>query len=152
VAGTYLNWLNLLQVSRAQLRGVELPVGPAAVRDWMRSRSEVELRAADAACEEFALNRVWPPIRTDSVVALVLLRVMAALDLCRAMGHQPVPAGVTERELLRSLLLDYGRERLKRLEVPGDSAGWLGATVSGESGSATPPRFAGPGFNLTVAG
>ena len=117
--------------------------------DRLRERRLPEHHAADAACEEFAMTETWPPIRTDSIVAQVHLRVHTAIQLCRSRVDRRLPQATTRRQLLRSVLLDHWHELMR--EVSGQSV---------QDAKAAPPEeeaqkslwagAVGSGFNVTV--
>jgi hypothetical protein len=152
VAGHYHQWIRILEDSRRQLRVVDMPTSTPLPFGWLRQRQELEHRAADAACEEFALTRAWPPVRTDAIVAQLHLRLDSAVSLCRTLGPQPVPSGLTGRQLLRSLLLDYWHGRLERLTST-PSATTAPSSFGGNGSKPGPLHqlYAGPGFNITIA-
>ena len=101
-----------LEASRAQLRPVCFPERDSEMAVWLQQRREPEHCAADAACEEFALKESWPPIRNDDVMAQVHLRVLGAAHLCRSLVQKPLPRGLSRRQVLRALLLDYWHSRV----------------------------------------
>ncbi len=110
----YREVLRLLEISRTQLRPVSMPPQTEDVAVWLRRRHFAEIKAADAACEAFALHAEWPAIRLDSIVAHVRLRLESAIGLCQGMLHQSPPAHLDQRQLLRLLLLDYWHARVAR--------------------------------------
>jgi hypothetical protein len=112
---SYRAVLVLLEESRRGLRAVSVPRRADETLAWLRQLRLTEIKAADAACEAFAANGEWPPIRTDVVVAQVQLRLTSAISLCRSHDGQPLAASLTQRELLRRLLLDYWHGKVARL-------------------------------------
>ena len=111
----YREVLSLLETSRAQLRPVAMPAQTEDPSVWLGRQHFAETRAADAACEAFALHGDWPMIRLDSIVAQVRLRVESAISLCQGMLHQAPPAHLDQRQLLRLLLLDYWHAKVARV-------------------------------------
>jgi hypothetical protein len=111
---SYFNLLVTLGDSARQLPEVALPMSEEEVLSWVASRSEVEHLAADAACEEYAASETWPEVKDDAVCRQVHLRLRAALEICRFMAQHSFPKGMTRRQALRALLLDYWRARLAR--------------------------------------
>jgi hypothetical protein len=122
VAVTYFQALMILEASRKQLRKVPLPPNPEGFRRWVRLIGDIETRAADAACEEFALQRRWPAIRLDAVMAQVWMRIDAAVQVCRVCVHEPPVSGLDEREFFRRLLLDYWHGRVQKIKEEDSTA------------------------------
>lgn len=142
---TYHSVLSELENSKEQLRPVDLPPQGRPTVTWLRARRELEVLAADAACEEFALNLRWPVMRTDSVTAQVHIRLLEAIAICRHLSHRSVPAGVTRRQILRSLLLEHWHQQTARVLQRPDHA-------AHDSVDPSPNWHShGPWFNLTVA-
>jgi hypothetical protein len=122
---SYFNLLVTLGESARHLPEVEVPSLEREVLAWVVSRSEVEHLAADAACEEYAANEVWPGVNDEAVCRHIHLRLRAALEICRFMAQHTFPKGTTRRQALRALLLDYWRARLARGPVEAEADGSL---------------------------
>ena len=112
---SYAEVLTLLEGSRTQLRDASRLLSDADPVDWLKQLRFAELRAADAACEEFALHQRWPEVGLESVAAQLHLRLTAAITLCRILSHKPLPEGADLRQLLRLMLLDYWHGKMEKL-------------------------------------
>ena len=117
----YRSVLAVLENSKRELKEVAHPRRSQETLVWLRQLRFAEIKAADAACEEFAATESWPPMQVDSVVAQVHLRLANAISLCRTLLHATPPDGKSRREMLRLMLLDYWHGKVSRLLVEAET-------------------------------
>jgi hypothetical protein len=78
------------------------------------------------------------------------LRLLGAVQVCRAMVQQPFPRGTTRRQALRSMLLDYWHSRVARWNGD-ESSKPSEVAVAGENLGGLWSGLAAGGSNLTLS-